>query len=431
MEDSWHGPEDPTNQEPETTRKKRRGTDFLSQYLLRRREQQGEHVEEDDDEESEEKPKKFKRFFKGLFKRVVESPTDTKEQFPKSFSLESLFLSDQEKLEKSIELDQDNQNQETEALPSQPLETPVAEVTDVPEPLLAERSEEPAEVPMVTTQQERANPVEQTEEQASQPQERAYIEPLVVERAISDDRAIFERAQPQPTTEKEIVIERGPGMALPVVLVGAEYLARKKADRKLDAKYNERVGHIEIENKREKIAKEQLTTLVQQNREQLEALKRDRGIEIARPEWPQPIERSTSRAERQPEQKIQPIKERAQLQPTPEKTETPETYKIMEQVAEAAEHDIPVERVFERSHEVKDDQSVPVGAASIGAIMADQIARQYNTTPRVTKQLPQDMSGLPVIPDHVRTAAYKQAMQRGFWAAIIIIILGTLTYLLK
>jgi hypothetical protein len=432
MEDRWHGPEDPTNEDLETTRKKRRGTDFLSQYLLRRKEQQGEHIEEDDDdEESEEKPKKFRRFFKGLFKRVVESPTDSKEHFPKSFSLESLFLGDDHaKSEKSTELDEDIQTPETETT-FQPAETAATEAAETLEPIFVEQPKEAVEAKVTTTQQEHENSVEQPEEQAPVPLEREYIEPVVIERAIADDRTVFERAQPQPAVEKEVVIERGPGMALPVVLVGAEYLARKKADRKLDAKYNERVGRIETENKREKVAKEQLTTLVEQNREQLEALKRDRGIETPRLERHRPAEQSISRIEQQPERKLQPTPEREAAQSTSEKVTTvPETYKIMEQVAKAAEQDVPVERVFERSHEVKDDQSVPVGAVSVGAIMADQVVRQQRMQ-TATQQAMQDTSSLPVISDKVQAAAYKQAVQRGFWAAIIIIILGTLAYLLK
>jgi hypothetical protein len=102
----------------------------------------------------------------------------------------------------------------------------------------------------------------------------------------------------------------------------------------------------------------------------------------------------------------------------------------MEQVAEAAEHDVPVERAFERSHEVKDDQSTHIGAASIGSIMAEQVAKQRVNGP-VATQLSQDASGLPVVSGRAQATAYKQAMRNGFWAAIIIIILGTIAYLLK
>jgi hypothetical protein len=251
-------------------------------------------------------------------------------------------------------------------------------------------------------------------------------EPIVPERFTSDNRAIFERSQAQPV-EKEIIIERGTGTALPVVLVGAEYLARKKADKKLDAKYDEKVTKLETENKQRDFATEQLDTLVKQNKEQLEALKRDRGIEFT-PDKPRTAERATPRVEQQrPEQNTPRL--------TPEKapelaTEKPETYRLMEQVAEAAEHDVPVERAFERSHEVKDDQSTHIGAASIGSIMAEQVAKQRVNGP-VATQLSQDASGLPVVSGRAQATAYKQAMRNGFWAAIIIIILGTIAYLLK
>jgi hypothetical protein len=113
----------------------------------------------------------------------------------------------------------------------------------------------------------------------------------------------------------------------------------------------------------------------------------------------------------------------------PEKTET---YKIMEQVAEAAEHNAPVERVFERSHEVKDDHSTPVGAASIGAIMAAQAEQKKITQLKASQaQMGINDQGLPVINTTSDSDIYKQAMRRGFWGAIIIIIFGLLAYLLK
>lgn len=433
MEDRWHAPEEPTDQDSETSRKKRRGTDFLSQYLLRRKEQQGEKAEEDDDDETEEKPRKFRRFFKNLFKNVVEPPEGSDEHTPRRFSLEALFSG-------SLQGPEVQPKEQDEPVAS----TESSEISyrrpEAPEPVSTPEStpESPERPTNVTEPRSETAPIPDSEPNADVPSEerevasapertperRVYDTPDAQERFI--DRTVYERAQ-QPA-EKEVVIERGPGMALPVVLVGAEYLARKKADRKLDAKYDERVTKLETDNKRGNVITEELNSLVKQNKEQLEALKRDRGIVTPTPERRQPLERLKPRIEQKPQPR--PLIEQ-QPKTVAETGDKPETYKIMEQVAEAAEHDVPVERVFERSHEVKDDQSVPIGAASVGSIMATKALDQRALEQRTASRQTQDVSGLPVIADKSSSTVYKQAMRSGFWAAVIIIILGTIAYLLK
>ena len=430
MEDRWHGPEDPTNEEPETTRKKRRGSDFLSQYLLRRREQQGEKIEEDD-EESEEKPKKFRRFFKGLFKNVVEPPFGDPEPTPNRFGLEALFLGTQKEHESNVDSLNADIEDKTELKPD--FSVARTESTAEPYELESAPQESSTEKEEETPQPEAAVhiPAAELAQEEEPVSERTYGVPRPYEQVT--DQTVYERPTTQPT-EKEVVIERGAGMALPVVLVGAEYLARKKADRKLDAKYNEKVSRLESDANRQSLVTEQLDTLVKQNREQLAALKRDRGIETPKVEQrPPALERPATHVEQKLTEQ-QPLPQSVlekQPQYTPEMPKEQDTHKIMEQVADAAEHDVPVERVFERSHEVKDDQSSHVGAASIGTIMSAKVADErlggYNPP---TRQL-QDENGLPVIPDKVQSAMYRQAIRSGFWAAIIIIILGTIAYLLK
>lgn len=394
-------------------------------------ERQKENIEEDDDEETEEKPKKFRRFFKGLFRNVVQPPEKTDESGSSHGGFESLLGSYFQSETKA--------EQETDGKPAEASFVPVsvnqeANVTRQPEEELRISDEVQPEQEATHEPSELKTEVPDNEllPDAGEPvPERSYVAPLPVER--SEDRMVFERAvSPPEIIEKEVVIERGTGMALPVVLVGAEYLSRKKADRKLDAKFTDRVERIEKENKKDSFITKELDTLVKQNREQLEALKRGRGIETKpqRIQSPEPIvaRMEKPRIEQQPaprspeERPVQAVLERPQER---------ETYKIMEQVAQAAERDVPVERVFERSHEVKDDQSMPVGAASVGSIVAARVASQSLPASQGTAHMPHAEEGLKVIPDHVQKQIYKQAMRNGFWAAIIIIILGTIAFLLK
>ena len=401
MEDQFHGPEDQDNLEPQTPRKKRRGADFLSQYLLRRREQAGEGIETDDDEETEEKPKKFRRFFKGIFKNIVEQPGAPSEHpdRAKGFKLESLFG---RATEEESAHDEEAPGL-TEPLPEVTSAT-LPEAPEVPPPML--------EIP----ERPRLDPI------------KPRFEPVIPDLYPKPQTAPEQAPQP---VEKEVVIERGTGMVLPVALVGLEYLARKKADRKLDSKFTEKVTRVEQENKRNAEAKHELEKLVKQNRDQLESLKRERSaqpskVEVSKSRIEMPI--APERAINIPEAKrvLAPVEQRQELEKPPEF----ETSTLLKEVAKAAESNVPVERVFERSHEVKDDKNAAVGAASIGSIVAARAAQQSIPSDGVSNAA-SSVGGLPIIGDSARGSLYSQAVKNGFWAAIAIIVLGVIAYLLK
>lgn len=388
-----------------------------------------ERSKEEDDEETEEKPKKFRRFFKGLFKNVVEPPSDSLETPSKRIGFEALFLGAEAK--RVVE----SQTPTPEVVDSTVSEIPTDPDTEtddystvVPHETVTYAEAAP-EQPEITpdngqVKEEFAQDVSTLSEQQPH-QQHEY------QQSFDSNRTVFERDIEPPTEEKEVVIERGAGMALPVVLVGAEYLARKKADKKLEKRVNEKIKLTNNEVDRNADLQRELETLTRHNKEQIETLKRERGI-VTIPERSQLAERITARSEQWKENKqSQPRNPDLSPTVTSEKPEERETYKIMEQVAEAAEQNVPVERVFERSHEVKDDQTVPVGASSVGAIMAAQVKNQQLSNNTVAHSQRTDTSSLPVAYDKPGSDMYKQAVQRGFWAAIIIIILGTVAYLLK
>jgi hypothetical protein len=411
MEDRRPGPEETTDKDNETTPKKRRGGDFLSQYLLRRREQSGEKTE-DDEEETEEKPKKFRRFFKGLFKNVVQPPEQANEARPPRLGLEALFLAGPENTDRNGDNEDAPELAKTSERRYSSDENTKADEEEAP----TNQPHEYSEADITEDDQEQGDPARNIERPISAAPEPEYTVPI--------DRTLFERSQETPL-EKEVIIERGSSMALPVVLVGAEYLARKRADRKLDEKFSTKVEAVEQEAKQSKFSQQELSDLVKQNREQLETLKRERGI--APETRVSPVAAETMSVTEKPSRRE--LHNQEVMREEPEKAET---YKIMEQVAEAAEHNAPVERVFERSHEVKDDHSTPVGAASIGAIMAAQAEQKRLAQLKASQaQMVTNDQGLPVITTASDSDMYKQAMRRGFWGAIIIIIFGLLAYLLK
>jgi hypothetical protein len=258
-----------------------------------------------------------------------------------------------------------------------------------------------------------------------------------------------EQTEPSPpTVEREVVIERGVGAALPLAAVGLEYLARKKADRKLDAKFTQTTEELNHKTDAGQQVQEELRSLIDQNKEQLASLKRERlmatgAVNLERkpvtqetriPEAPRSLERpefqpktATPEASKQPEQRKAEIHERQQsLKPEMD------SKRIMEQVAAAAEKDVPVEIAFERSHEVKDEPSVAHNAASVAAIIKQQAIEKQRIAKlkAIQAQMGDANQGLPVIHDQASSSMYKQAIRAGFWSAVMIIILGVIAYLM-
>ncbi len=117
--------------------------------------------------------------------------------------------------------------------------------------------------------------------------------------------------------------------------------------------------------------------------------------------------------------------------------ETSESFKpqkILEKVAEAADSDSPVERVFERSHEVKDDTVAATGASSVGSVAASRLSTNDRIVyPKGTESTPQPSSkvvDIPVIQESNTPDEYRKAMAAGFSAALVIIVVGCIAYLM-
>lgn len=107
------------------------------------------------------------------------------------------------------------------------------------------------------------------------------------------------------------------------------------------------------------------------------------------------------------------------------KHENPE--KVLKEMLAAAEVDAPVERVYERSHEVRDEatnKSQP-GAVSVGSIL------QQTPGSLSVKQDTVNSSKLNnKTQDEQQSELYKQAAQQGFMGAIFILVLLLIAYVL-
>ena len=153
---------------------------------------------------------------------------------------------------------------------------------------------------------------------------------------------------------------------------------------------------------------------------------------------------STPTIERAPERKILP--------PTPVATELhplqfkeliehkPESGKaedVLERVEIAAKENVPIEQLYERRHEIKDESSSLTSGTRTG--MGGGSERLEASSKRLAKTLEsasivmKDIASV-VKPDQLtrnNPDLYQQSMKSGFWAAIVILVLIVLASLIK
>lgn len=447
MEKGTPGPEPQDDANPESRSKKKRSASRLSQYLSGLRGKENEVSGEKNDE----KPKRFRRLFNKIFPQVVESPSqEEKGEQQHGFDYESWFSwTSFANRQESAGVTPANGGSESTV--STATEEIAAEVP-------AETAEDESGPPRTEPEAEEQSPPDRVEDPLETPAEPEVSDDLLTPPeipTIPSQREVFSRQQeehelvqaapPGENSTQEVIVERGSGAALPVLLVGAEYIARKRADRKLEGRLNEKIKESKEKIDNTTTIQQELETVVKQNEEQLEALKRAREGQapVEAPPIQKIIEKiPTPRPERDTAPKQQ-TRSAERVQSTPESREQPrpviernaikdevQPEKILEQVADAAEHDIPVERIFERSHEVKDDRTVSGAAASVGAVMNSQaVANQYQALQQVKQPIDTQGGPLPFVSDSAARIAYKQAVKMGFWGAVMIIILGAIAYL--
>ncbi len=436
MENRPLGPEEQDENTESTNTKKKRGSK-LSNYLssLRGREASSHTAGEG---QEAEKPKRMQRLFARLFPGIVEKPAHLSTDMPEQqhefnhdvWANITRFASRIEQGQQGVGEQQDDDDENVN-------------VSTRPTPSLVAAPTQPAASD--------TNPAHHTSE-------RIMDAAPIAEETVPDAPSLpldngevtidFGQQDRQPTvdslpTEKKVptetVIERRGSNLLPIALVGAEYVGRKRADKKLEARTNKKIDAFKKEQDHGSALQKELEKVVSENKQQIEQLKKarstmesqvsDRGRIPALESRTTPSERKES-----PRQEVRGAPERTSPQETSDKvaqsSEVVRPNNIAEQVAEAAEHDVPVERAFERSHEVKDDKSHPVaaaGAASVGSVVAASTAAGMAASSKVAGS--DNAKDLPFVSDEAAREFYRRAAARGFWAAICLIVLGTIAYL--
>lgn len=428
MENRPIGPEEQDETTEATNTKKKRGSK-LSSYLsgLRGREVSSHHEEG----QETEKPKRMQRLFARLFPGIVEKPAHLNSDTPHQ---EHEFNHDvwaniarfASRIERGAE---DAAEPDNEAGPDES-----ARLRSVTVPLgssLARDAQPNLSTPENTATSSPVSP-DLTPDFAplAHSGREVSVDLGQRDRQLSVDAQPIERNIPQET-----IIERRGSNALPIVLVAAEHIGRKRADKKLEARTDKKIGSIKKEQDHSSVLQKELEKVVSENKQQIEQLKKARSA----------MELGTSQEVPTPEARVAPEKhevlrpetrwasERAPRQEMVSRAPSSETVRpdnIAEQVAEAAEHDVPVERAFERSHEVKDDDShgssVVTGAASVGSVVATSAAAGMKAAPKVSDS---GSDELPFASEEEAREFYRRAAARGFWSAICLIVLGTIAYL--
>jgi hypothetical protein len=449
------GPTPPENNDDDETQEKA----FVSSWLRRLETENNTPEEEDDDEEESPMPKGWRRLWHKLFKKMEEQPA-----------------------EESKDLESNNPKTDEEA-PWQPADNPdyepiypMPEQTEADYPLSGEHDSSVIEAP--------ATPAEQlenlTSEATAASPEISVPEPEAVniiettgdlEPVLPDERVI--NLQGGPSEAPSVVyertketIDRNPdnrAVATTAVLLGAEFLARRRGDRRLKReveRLNRKVQKgAEASKKLEQIVHEVRTSGIEQKQPrqtlgtpEMRPIASQRTAEV-RPEavvQPPPVEslRQVRTEVERVEKAVQASRERIQPPVQPEKSkpeaelrniekitekeelEVPARSEvILEKVVDAAEHNIPIERSYERRHEIKDEATSPMGAHSIGSILTGVTSPVISSGMQSTTHLQNNPilnvpSSQPQQPE-----MYKQAIQRGFVGAAVLLVLMAIAYI--
>lgn len=430
MENRPFGPEEQDDESEKKSSKKKRGGSALSRYLggLRRKEEQGA---ESADTPELERPKRMRRLFGKLFPRIVEQPAAPSEA---TASQETEHQFDHETWFSWTKLASQRGEQPSDAEPATERQQPVLQTPETPpHPESLSGAEQPDTGEEIAPDQPTTPEVSIADDRAvevtnSPETDQEIPEAVLYSREPQPDvPETTERSHGTPPPEKrEVVIERRGNVALPAALVGLEYLARKKADRKLETRLNEKMSATAEAQQGNSRLQEELEQVVRQNREQLDALKRARTGTVEAPRVaPEYAPRTTERVETRQVRPKNPEYSRPAAA-----TESIRPQNIMERVADAAEHDVPVERAFERSHEVKDDEpAVATGATSVGAVVSTYALQAGKPSSNAPSAQESSQGSLPVISGNPDPLSYKRAAAAGFWSAVAIMVLGAIAWL--
>lgn len=269
---------------------------------------------------------------------------------------------------------------------------------------------------------------------------------IAAEHMIAPFRRAEAATPPTPTVER--VVEANRGAAAVGVLLGMEYVGRKRADRKLRKEFDKKLakqtkqaaGEVKKVEANTQTTKQEVKTVQQQARAFEAKLSRPNSQKVVpRPEKsPVQAERQTVIFERArpqpdaPETKPEKLPAAEQVAEKTEQLKRPEA--VLEQVEAAAEKDIPLEAAYERRHEVKDQQ--PDGAAIGGAggpgasrepiLLAQALKERIAKTEAAAVAAERQNLQPPVSQD-----LYKQAVKNGVWGAVVLLIFMAILFVIS
>ncbi len=420
----------PYNQEDESAteasspkERRWRGGDFLNLWLNRRANQgeiteRPEEDEEDNEEEGSGPTKKWRRAFRRLFSGLAtpeyatEGATESNPDLPETGFEEA--SSQAEEPEGLLRISHEDEY----PLPDLTFdELPLAETQTLP------TSEEASDYDETETEEEETT-------QAPAEAEESFLETRDLSAAVPEYQPLpLPKVEVTPPTPEPAIVERGPAAA---AFVAAEVLSRRR-DRKIKRqarKLEKQLSSLEKENKR---ALSQLERLMAPKAESVDVKTKEKPPtvlerlvstikperSIAKPERQAPSLEQAKAIETRPDKPQRMVKLEELLHAHPEKMR-PET--VQHEVEKAAEQDMPIEKVYEMRHEIKDEVSpikpLRVGSSSAPLQFPPPVQAAVAQASRAAEKTVRNYQPLPA-----ETGLYRQAVHSGVLAAFGVLLL--------
>lgn len=404
MIEQGQGPEPPEEEEKGKDKKRGKRRNFLLSWLEAR---EGASTQETSDVDTESPRKGFSALWRRVFERNVSLESIKEPEAKKT----------EEKLDDILEWWPNVNKTEEDATPE---------------------NEELVSAEEVTKTVSSARAVEnETETQFTQlPAARELEEQVRIMRQNE-----FGLSNPEPATvstrpeikEPEVVVDKKEPMAAVTLLgLGAEYLGRKKQGRNQDKRIRNLERKVEVHDGKTKRLETELTRHETneknyQSREQKPVPRRNTEV------YPEKIipkveRKDTLKEHTRPAAKTERLAEEvAKRVETFEKQHEAPTV-VLKEMVKAAEANAPVERIYERRQEIKDETSPVYNYGS--AVPVSAILKKLSGTSQVNTGLystvPDNIQPSPVNPND---ELYRRAAQRGFWGAVVIVIFMLMVYL--
>lgn len=233
------------------------------------------------------------------------------------------------------------------------------------------------------------------------------------------------------SVERETIIERRGSLALPLLLTGAEYLARKADTKDIRRRQTEVNREVRVNLERTELKNQRASERLRTHQEDLTKVRAELQDTKSRLEVLRQQQDHEPRVRTQPEQS-RPNAQEVYKRPNFERYVPEKPKEVLENIAAAAEQNIAVERVLERSHEVKDDESSHASTAqSVGAVLAAQRATQQQAQADSSTKVHTVQQGpLPMAPPDYGHPSYRSAMKWGFGVAVTIVVFALIAYLM-